>query len=120
MTEEWISLKDYDGEDNSIILVPCIATEEPEDIEVKCPCPKCSNEFISSKIMVPVPNMLAKNNDDSREFGQEEVYTCEKCGSEIAVTVDNSKGGMDIEIESVARNDISFRHYPRPIEDETG
>ena len=61
---EWTSLKKFDGEDNSFSLVGGVATVEPENIEVKCPCPNCGKEFISDKIEVPAPNFFAEKNMD--------------------------------------------------------
>lgn len=115
MCEEWTSLRNN-------TLVGGVATVEPQNIQVRCNCPQCGNEFISSRIEVPAPNFNADVDRESRRYISEQ-YDCENpdCDFRFDIEINNGLGGMDIEIEGVERQNISFRSFPNPpSNDETG
>ncbi len=106
--KEWFPLSKNDNSDGSFSRLGGIATIEQEPIEVKCKCPKCGESFESDKIMVNPPNMGGENHEESIVY-TEEIYLCDKCGSEIEIVIDNGFGGVDIEVEGLSRKDIFYR-----------
>lgn len=121
MCEEWTSLSDFENEDGSITLVGGVATVEPQDIQVRCNCPRCGTEFISDRIEVPAPNVGTDVDRESRRWNSE-LYDCsnDDCDFMFDIEINNGIGGMDIEINGVERRNISFRSFPNPPDDETG
>lgn len=91
-----------------ISINPVVSSSGQGRVELKFPCPNCSNEIVTPPFSVPAPNDSAENHSDSDVYF-EEYEVCDKCEEEIQLNCSNGHGGFYVNIDGVEENDIFFR-----------
>lgn len=79
-------------------------------VDLEILCENCNEEFVTDSFYVPEPNYSAESSRGSNVMDSEE-FSCPNCGEEYNVTIYNSFGGGDVEIDINEENLLKITPY---------